>query len=270
MGYFCAIMAGKIFTTEVTSSSLPADNPLHQRLLKPYVLTQAFLTGRENLLEVGCGEGRGVDLLLPRVAQFTAVDKLTQAIETLSRRYPAARFMAHSFPPLDVLEANAYDVVVSFQVIEHIQNDRFFLEEIYRVLKPGGLALLTTPNRMKTLTRNPWHVREYLADELRALAAGVFDAVEVKGITGNEKVMMYYHRNKAAVERLTRWDVLNLQHRLPAWMLKLPYELLNRLNRNLLRRRNNELVDTISTDDYLLVAEADEALDLFLTARKKS
>ncbi|GIV36624.1 MAG: hypothetical protein KatS3mg032_1003 [Cyclobacteriaceae bacterium] len=262
-------MAGKIYTTEVTSATLPSDNPLHQRLLKPYELTCAFLSGKEHVLEVGCGEGRGIALMLPLVQQFTAADKLTHAVDRLRAQYPAATFLAMNFPPLAGLKDNSFDVVVSFQVIEHIDNDLFFLEEIHRVLKPGGLALLTTPNRKKSITRNPWHVREYLAEELRQLAAKVFQTVEVSGITGNEKVLAYYYYNKAAVERLLRWDVLNLQYRLPAWMLRLPYEILNRINRNRLRHGRTELVDDITINDYLLVSDADEALDLFVVARKK-
>ena len=72
-----------------------------------------------------------------------------------------------NIPPLGTLSENTYDCIVSFQVIEHIQNDVLYLKELHRVLKPGGIALLTTPNRKLSLSRNPWHIREYLAAELR-------------------------------------------------------------------------------------------------------
>lgn len=261
-------MAGKIYTTEVTSDTLPSDNPLHQRLLKAYVIAQPYLTGKEDVLEAGCGEGRGIDLLMPLAGRFTAVDKLKTAVERLSKKYPQAQFITMNFPPFANIPDEAYDVVVSFQVIEHIPDDRFFLQEIHRVLKPGGVALLSTPNRARTLSRNPWHVREYLAHELKQLAAQVFTKVEVKGITGNEKVMEYYRQNKAAVEKITRWDIFNLQHRLPAFMLRLPYEVLNRLNRNNLRKQSNQLVEGITHEDYMLTGDAADALDLFMIARK--
>jgi hypothetical protein len=119
-----------------------------------------------------------------------------------------------------------------------------------------------------TLSRNPWHVREYLADELKSLAKKIFREAEMKGITGNEKVMAYYAQNKKSVDRVMRWDFLNLQYRLPAALLRIPYEILNRWNRNKLQTTDTGLVATIHHEDYLVTDHAAEALDLFLIARK--
>lgn len=256
----------KIYTTEITSEKIASDNPLHQRLFKAYVVAQDYVYG--NLLEVGCGEGRGVALLMGKSEQFTAVDKIEEALQVLRAQFPKGTFLSMNIPPLDGLKDNTYDSVVSFQVIEHIENDHLFLKEIHRVLKPGGIALLTTPNRKMTLTRNPWHIREYLAEGLKKIAVGIFSNVEMKGITGNEKVMQYYQQNKKSVEKITRWDILNLQHNLPAWMLRFPYEILNRFNRNKLQAGDTSLVSSIRHEDYLVTDNADEALDLFLIVRK--
>jgi SAM-dependent methyltransferase len=173
-----------------------------------------------------------------------------------------------NIPPLSGLADNAYDVVISFQVIEHIKDDALFLKEIQRVLKPGGTALLTTPNRKMSLSRNPWHIREYLPQELKTLAQKIFSQVDMKGITGNQKVMDYYEQNKKSVERFTRWDVLNLQHKLPASILRIPYEILNRWNRNKLQSTDNQLVKNIKHEDYIVVNDATDALDLLLIVKK--
>jgi hypothetical protein len=90
----------------------------------------------------------------------------------------------------------------------------------------------------------------------------------MKGITGNEKVMAYHQRNRESVNRLMRWDVLDLQHRLPAAVLRIPYDLMNRFNRNRLQRAVDDLVAGISHSDYLVTDQASDALDLFLIARK--
>ena len=256
----------KVFTTEITSDEITSDNPIHQRLFKAYVASQPYLQG--DVLEIGCGEGRGIAVLQQKAKSVTAVDKLGSVLETLKKKFPSCKFVAMNLPPLKGLEDNTYDVVVSFQVIEHIPNDKLFLAEIHRVLKPGGIALVTTPNRRMSLTRNPWHVREYAPDELRELAATVFQYVEMKGITGNEKVMNYYEENKRSVRRFARFDIFDLQHRLPASWLRFPYELLNRWNRNNLQHHDQRLVTEIHHTDYLIVDDANGALDLLLIARK--
>jgi len=255
-----------VYTTEITSESIPSDNPIHQRLLKAYVLAPQFVSGK--LLEVGCGEGRGIDWLLPAINHYTAIDKIEPVIEGLKMKYPQGVFHSGNIPPLSVFADNSFDSIVSFQVIEHIEDDKLFLKEIHRVLKPGGLALLTTPNRPLSLSRNPWHVREYTAVELTQLAQQFFSEVTMKGIGGNAKVKEYYERNKKSVDKLMRWDVFNLQYKLPASWLRVPYEFMNRLNRNKLKDASDELVASIRHEDYLLVDDATQALDLFLMVRK--
>jgi 2-polyprenyl-3-methyl-5-hydroxy-6-metoxy-1,4-benzoquinol methylase len=256
----------KIFTTEITSEQITSDNPIHQRLYKAYVVALDFIQG--DVLEVGCGEGRGVSILINKANSFTAVDKIEPVIDELQKKFPSGRFISMNIPPLSELKDNRYDVVVSFQVIEHINDDELFLRELHRVLKPGGTALLTTPNRKMSLSRNPWHIREYLPAELTLLAKKIFNKVEMKGITGNEKVMTYYEENKKSVARFTRWDFLNLQYRLPATLLRIPYEVLNRWNRNKLQATDNKLVSDITHEDYIVTGDATDALDLLLIAKK--
>ena len=273
MNFLCSLEActifvlmTKIFTTEITSEQITSDNPIHQRLFKAYVVAEPYVKG--DVLEVGCGEGRGIDVLKKKARSFTAVDKIKTVIEKLKEKHSSARFLSMNIPPLSGLEDNAYDLVVSFQVIEHIKDDVSFLKEIYRVMRPGATALLTTPNRRLTLTRNPWHIREYVAEELETIARKIFSEVSVKGIAGNNKVMTYYEENKKSVKRFTRWDILGLQHKLPAGILRIPYEILNRLNRNRLQQSGSELVRSIRHEDYLVTEDPEQALDLLLIVRK--
>ena len=256
----------QVFTTEITSESIPSDNPIHQRLLKAYVLAEDHVLG--DVLEVGCGEGRGIDLILAKAKSYTALDKIEPIIASLQKRYPSGNFISGNIPPFSVLKDNSFDRVFSFQVIEHIDNDRLFLKEIHRVLRPGGEAFLTTPNRPMSLSRNPWHVREYTTEELTSLAQEFFQEVEMRGIGGNGKVMKYYDRNKKSVDRMMRWDFLDLQHKLPAGILKFPYELLNRWNRDKLKNASDELVMSIKHEDYLVTNKAEGALDLYLRVKK--
>ncbi len=254
------------YTTEIASDQIASDNPIHQRLLQAYYLAKPYIKG--SLLELGCGEGRGVELLSDLAESYIGLDKIQEVIDRLKGKYPDLTFEQAVFPPFQKLDDNSFDSIVSFQVIEHVKQDEAFLKEIHRVLKPGGTAVLTTPNIKKTLTRNPWHIREYTASELTTLAKKYFDDVEMKGVGGNDKVWTYYKENKTSVEKITRFDIFNLQYRLPASILRIPYDILNRVNRNKLNTANTGLVAEINYSDYIMVDNADEALDLFLVLKK--
>ena len=255
-----------IYTTEITSDTLDSDNPIHQRLIKAYYLAQPYIDG--DLLEVGCGTGRGIALLQPRCQRYVAIDKIGKVLEQLEVAHPQVEFMQMNIPPMTKLPNNSFDRVVSFQVIEHIKDDLTFLRELKRVLKPGGFALITTPNIKFTLTRNPWHQREYQSHELQKLAEDVFNKVQIMGIAGNEKVMDYYYQNKQSVEKITRFDVFDFQHRMPASLLRIPYDILNRVNRRRLQKQDKQLVTDITHEDYILVEEGAKGLDLFCILTK--
>jgi SAM-dependent methyltransferase len=255
------------YTTEIASDKLISDNPIHQRLLKAYIAAKPLVEG--DLLEVGCGEGRGVEVLLDEVDSYHGLDKIPEVIEQLKSRFPQVSFEQAVIPPFRTIASDKYDTVVSFQVIEHIQDDRLFLEEIYRVLKPGGKAIISTPNIRQTLSRNPWHIREYTGEQLKSLCEGIFDTVEAMGIGGNEKIWAYHEANRKSVNKITRFDIFNLQYRLPASLLRVPYEILNRMNRNKLHKQQGAAVEQISHGDYLLVDHPDKGLDLFFVLGKR-
>ncbi|GAB2612996.1 class I SAM-dependent methyltransferase [Belliella aquatica] len=255
------------YTTEIASDKLVSDNPIHQRLLKAYIAAKPMVSG--NLLEVGCGEGRGVEVLLEKVESYLGLDKIEEVITSLKAKFPNVAFQQAVIPPFHNIASDTYDTVVSFQVIEHIEDDKLFLEEIYRVLKPGGKAIISTPNIRHTLSRNPWHIREYTAKELIKLGEGIFDKVNAMGIGGNDKVWSYHEENRKSVNKIMRFDVINLQHKLPAAVLRWPYEVLNRMNRNKLHKQQGNAVTDISHEDYLLVDHPDQGLDLFYVLEKK-
>lgn len=255
-----------IYTTEITSDKILSDNPLHHRLLSAYVYAEKYISG--DVLELGCGEGRGIDIILKKSKSFTAIDKISEVTERLSRKYPNEKFISSSFPPLKNIENESFDTLISFQVIEHIKNDKLFIKEIHRILKPGGKALISTPNISMTLTRNPWHVREYTSQQLFDLASSNFKKIIMKGIYGNDKIKKYYDDNKKSVMKFKRLDVFNLEKYLPNFLYKIPYEFLNRMNRNKLQANDNSLVSSITTNDYSLENDNPKNLDLFLILEK--
>ncbi len=240
-----------------------SDNYVYQRSLLAYHEAAKIIRG--DVLEIGTGTGYGIEVLARHARSFITIDKTEPQSELL--RIPNVEFRQATVPPLP-FESNSFDAVVSFQVIEHIRRDMQFVAEVSRVLRSDGIFIVTTPNAPMSLTRNPWHVREYRTDELKNLLMCHFSSVESMGIVGNERVMEYYEKNRQGVERITRFDPLRLQYRLPAWMLRTPYDILNRMNRRRLLESNKELTTSIVMSDYSLVPFSDECFDLFFIAHK--
>lgn len=254
-------MAG-IHTAERVSNRDASDNYVFQRSILAYYKAAELVQG--DVLEIGTGMGYGVDVVAPSTKRYVTIDKsYAYNVELPSN----AEFRQMTVPPLDFAD-ESFDYVISFQVIEHIKQDHEFVKEVCRVLRKGGVFIVSTPNAPMSLTRNPWHVREYTSQELKELLSKDFSQVEMMGVKGNEKIMEYYEANRRGVERITRFDILDLQHRLPRWMLQIPYDILNRLNRRRLLNQNNELTSSITMDDYHIGPVSDDCFDLYFIARK--
>ncbi|MEE0864236.1 MAG: class I SAM-dependent methyltransferase [Alistipes sp.] len=238
------------------------DNFVYQRSRLAYVEAAKRVSGR--VLEIGTGSGYGISIIAPSASEFVTIDKYrSEATKSLPAN---VSFCEAKVPPLP-FEDESFDFVVSFQVIEHIANDRRFVEEVRRVLRPGGKFIVSTPNRPMSLTRNPWHVREYRPEQLTSLLS-MFASVEELGVGGNERVWEYYRHNAESVRRIMRFDVLRMQWWLPRWLLQLPYDILNRMNRRKLHSRNTELTESIRMDDYRLQQVDNSCFDLFYIATK--
>jgi SAM-dependent methyltransferase len=249
-------------TAERSSGHDPSEQVIYNRCLYAYKAASEFVKG--NIIELGSGEGYGIQMLAPLAQRYLAVDKF----DTDFSGHTNVEFRKQLLPSLAGIADNTFDFAVTFQVIEHIQDDKTFISEIHRVLKPGGILFLTTPNRPMSLTRNPWHIREYTANELEAMVGTSFSKVEVKGVYGSPVVMEYHERNKASVQRITRFDILKLQYRLPRQLLQIPYDIMNRLNRRKLLEGNTEIVNKVSLSDFFLKDTTEDCFDLFVLATK--
>ncbi len=161
-----------------------------KRLLAPYKAVLPLVSGKR-VLDLGCGRGRGSSVLADYAEKVVAIDISADTISENKRRYVNKGnlvFKEMNAEKLE-LEDNNFDVVISFEVIEHVDNPDIFLREIKRVLKSSGFAFLTTPNRKVRLLplQKPWnpeHKREYYLKEFRKELESVFSNTTILGIFG--------------------------------------------------------------------------------------
>lgn len=250
-------------TAERVSATDMSDNYVFQRSLLAYLQAADMVSG--TVLEIGAGMGYGIKHIAPKADRYMTIDKFPVEIDPA---WTNVEFQQMEIPPLSGMEDNTYDYVVSFQVIEHIQDDHQYTKEIHRVLKPGGKFIVTTPNKKMSITRNPWHIREYTIQELKDLLGKYFSTVDANGVFGNKKIMDYYEKNKASVKKITRFDIFNLQYRLPRQILQIPYDVLNRRNRKKLLKENTGLVSDIHYTDYHISEAREGCFDLLYVATK--
>jgi SAM-dependent methyltransferase len=178
--------AGLPLTGERTVPGLAVENYWFRRHEVAYLRCADICAGQD-VLEAGCGEGYGADLIASVAHRVVAVDYDAATVEHVRARYPRVQVLAGNLAAVPMPDT-AFDVVVNFQVIEHLWDQPQFITECLRLLRPGGRLLISTPNRI-TFTPgsdtpvNPFHTRELNAAELRELLeSGGFAVESMSGV----------------------------------------------------------------------------------------
>ena len=179
------------------------------RSMARYKYIEPHLKG--NLLEVGCGRGYGFEKLslgFLMVGVDISLDFLEEALfQSVASSYAQATGVSLPFPK------QTFDSIVALEVIEHLEDDRKFLTELVRVADPDASFFISTPNKIiasgdveKPL--NPFHYREYTADEFTNLLKQFFGSVKLVG-------QMEREANKKFVNRMIDAIPIKLKYLLP-------------------------------------------------------
>ena len=191
-------------TGERTLPDVPDENYWFRRHLVVYEWIAARVGGRR-VADMACGEGYGAAVLARTAASVVGVDANPEAHEHARRRYvrPNLRFER------DLVETFAephLDAIVFLQTIEHVEEPGAILDHFKSLLEPGGVAYISTPNLLTLAppgaekSENPWHLREYRAEQFGELCRAHFSRVELLGL---------FHARKLRVHELALrlgWD----------------------------------------------------------------
>ena len=166
------------------------------------------------VLDAACGEGYGSDLLAGKNAVVTGIDCSVEAIDKCIRTYrrPGLVFKRMDAERMEFTDA-AFDAVVSQDTVEHVADDRTFISETARVLRVSGTAVFFTPFSQEHNNRpdNPFHVREYSPETLRALLGEWYREITLFGRKRGEEL----EDLERTFNRVRRADILSLRRFVP-------------------------------------------------------
>ncbi len=183
-------------TGERTLPDVPAENYWFQRHLAVYEWI-AERVGGLRVLDMACGEGYGSDILAREADAVVGVDANPEAHDHARLRYRRPNLSFERGMVENFGRAGAFDAVVFLQTIEHVQAPEAVLGHFRALLAPGGVAYVSTPNVLtlagpgQSKSGNPWHVREYRAEEFDQLCRSVFGQVEMLGLFHARKLRLH-------------------------------------------------------------------------------
>jgi len=180
----------------------------------PYVHALDHVSGGR-VLDLGCGSGYGTAELADSLPRIVGLDRIAPDRTNQRENVDWVRADLRGNP----LASDSFHLIVSFQVIEHLEDPDIYLNSISRLLAPGGTAILTTPNILTSDKVNPFHVHEYHAEELRECLAPYFDEVTMKGVGLSQNVKAYFDARLERIDKIMRIDPLGIHKWLPrSWI----------------------------------------------------
>jgi SAM-dependent methyltransferase len=237
-----------------------------QRHLAAYYYAAARAAGL-SVLDAGCGEGYGSAMLARTAARVVGLDQAEATTIARGRhRAPNLEYRTYDLTQLERL-GQTFELVVSFQVIEHLHDPAGFLRGLAACTAPGGTLIVTTPNRLMSVSENPYHLREWTAPEMRDLVAPVLSGAEVLGVHGSERVLAWEAARGAQIQRILRLDPLGIRNLLPDVVVKRVFPVLAQLVRRRVKDGGGQ--PTVGPDDFSVHGgDMERPLDLLVLWRR--
>jgi 2-polyprenyl-3-methyl-5-hydroxy-6-metoxy-1,4-benzoquinol methylase len=181
----------------------------------------------KRVLDVASGEGYGAAYLASRAAHVDGFDASSDAVNHALRAYGQDPRLSFTQADIETFFRDAapesYDLVTAFEVIEHVdeRSQRTLLDGIRKTLRPGGVALISTPDKQLysdvRLQKNPFHVREMYRQEFQALLESAFPVVRIfEQLTYTGSAVFESGASRADLCEMAWTDLLRLKGRCQA------------------------------------------------------
>jgi SAM-dependent methyltransferase len=192
--------------------SFAGHRDIYTRSMARYHFVAPHLSG--TVLDVGCGRGYGFEVMPPAAHTHVGVDLAYDFLREARQRLTATSFVCASGVMLP-FSRGTFCAITAFEVLEHVEHDRLFLEELRRVARAGAFIAISTPNILIASGNSAeplahFHAREYSGDDFRGLLRQFFSSVILFG--------QYDAVRKTHFSRLVDRIPLRWKYRFPAFV----------------------------------------------------
>lgn len=221
----------------------------------PHKRTYEFaskLCENKNVLEVGCGEGWGSNLIAGFAKKVTAIDIDNQAISYAKKKFNRNNLFFRKLNIYNLKKINhKFDIVVSFQVIEHLKDIDSYLSNIKEKLTKNGILIISTPNKSSNHVKSPYHFNEYTKKEIIKILQKYFNVHSVYGLYADKKIFPIINTRKKYNKLLLKIDPFNLIRFIPLRIQSVIFALGSRIVGFILQQNDSLNFNKINTNNFL-------------------
>lgn len=206
---------------------LEINNPWWGEHIHRYQEVMPYIAPKDNILDLACGTGFGSDMLSRHTEGLViGGDIAVGVIQECNNIWKRKNLLFKALDGTSLPYVDPYfDKIVSFETIEHTTEYLKMLKEFHRVLKPGGIAFISTPNFQVNSpsgkVTNPYHTQEFTFDELKKILHGVFSDIQIKG----QRYSRYDDNAVSKFGKIAEWFLALKGIR------KIPYRVKNRVSK---------------------------------------
>lgn len=176
---------------------------LHLMHIATYEYAKKFVKNKK-VLDYGCGSGYGTHMLSQVAENVTGADISEEAVDFARKEFHSTNLR---FMKIAELGNEKFDIITSFQVIEHVPNDYEYTDKLKKLLNPGGILIVSTPDKTHRLFKyiqQPWnifHLKEYTAESLEKMLLKHFKKVEMLKI-GSDSDLVFEEIKRTKKQRI--------------------------------------------------------------------